>query len=246
MKKLILYGLFLLSISGFSQSKTIYSSMIVTPKPDQALHFENSLKPHVTKFHGPDNRQVVFQIISGPNTGSYQVVEGPFSWSDMDKIPPSNAHFEDVQVNLAPKIEKNHGKVFAARIDSVSYGTAGIGVEKSRILFFTLKPGQLSTFLGLLSKLKDAVAKSGETRRNAAVYVKLLEEVAGSHPQVIIVRRFPNGWMEMEDGYIMSVKDMITKAYSADYWEEWLKATSGCVESTESFLRIYRADLSSK
>lgn len=246
MKTQFLWGLCLVPLLSLSQGKNIYSSMIIVPKPDQALHLETSLKPHVAKFHGPNNRQIIFQIISGPNMGSYQVVEGPFSWEDMDMMPPSQAHFEDVQLNLAPKIAKNEGKTFAVRIDSLSYGITSPRVEKSRMNIFNIKPGQLNMVLGLLSKLKNAVAQTGSTQRNATVYVKLLEDVAGSHPQIIVVRRFPTGWKEMEDGFVMSVKDIITQAYSASYWDEWLAAINASVESSESFLRIFRADLSSK
>jgi hypothetical protein len=246
MKKLLFCGLCLAPLLGISQGKNIYSSMIVTPKTAQALNFENSIKPHVAKFHSTNHKVIVFEILSGDKTGSYQIVEGPFSWAEMDEIPPGREHFQDVEMNLAPKVEKNYGRIFSVRVDSLSYGTMDMNVEKSRMLLFTLKPGQLNTVLGLMAKIKEGVARLGDTKRNATIYVKLLEDVAGSRPQVIIIRRFPTGWKEMEDGYVLSVKDIITRAYSENYWQEWYKAISDAIESSESCLRMRRTDLSSQ
>ena len=241
-KTIFLWLLIAAGYFGFSQEKTLVHSLLLKPKAGMKLQFENSIKAHNQKFHSAANKVFVFEIISGEKTGTFQVAWPPTSWAEMDNMKPNTAHDQDVQTTIAPKLEVNEGMIFSRRVDSVSHGDNDWTIPKTQVTTWHIKRGKTQDFLGWLKKIKMAFDNTNDPR-NSTIYSKLM---AGTDPQVILISRYKNGWKEMEQGYYTSLKDVYTKAYSAAEWDEYMKAFNEFVESTETYLRVYRADLSSK
>ncbi len=226
----------------FSQDKTLVQSIMLKPKADQIAQFENTMKVHNQKFHGGTDKVFVFQIITGERMGYYQVAWPPTSWAEVDNRKPNPAHDQDVQANIASKLAENDGMIFSRRIDSVSHGDNDWTIAKTQVTIWHLKRGKTAEWLGWVKKFKMAFDNANDTR-NYTIYVK---PMAGTDPQVILISRFKNGWKEMEQGHYTPIKDVYTKAYSAAEWDEYMKAYDELVESTETYLRVFRPDLSSK
>lgn len=243
MRKTICFGLlFAASYFGFSQEKTLVQSLLLKPKAGMKLQFENSIKAHNQKFHASGNKVYVFEIISGEKMGTFQIAWPPTSWAEMDNMKPNPAHDQDVQTTIASKVEENEGMMFSRRVDSLTHGDNDWTIPKTQVTIWHIKRGKMDEWLARIKKIKMALDNTNDPR-NSTIYTKLM---AGTDAQVILISRYKNGWKEMEPGYYTPLKDVITKAYSADEWDIHLKAYNDCVESAETYLRVYRADLSSK
>jgi len=204
--------------------------------------FENAVKAHVAKFHTTDRKAYVYEILSGPNSGSYLWAEGPMSFEDVDNRKRDPAHDADWEATCAPHIEKYGENIFSRRRDSLCHGSIDLTIEKSQSIILSIKPGKMDQALELRKKIKEAYEKTGD-KRNVTVYTKLF---AGSNPQMIIIVRYPTGWKEMEEGYYASLPDLFKKAFGEDAKINYERANDEVVESAEQTLRIFRKDLSSK
>lgn len=243
MRKTIFFGLLMAaSYFAFSQDKTLVHSILLKPKAGMKLQLENSIKAHNQKFHTGSDKVYVFEIISGEKMGTLQIAWPPTSWAEMDDMKPNPAHDQDVQNTIAPKVEVNEGMLFSRRVDSVSHGDNDWTIPKTQVTIWHIKRGKMDEWMARLRKIKMAFDNTNDPR-NTTIYTKLM---SGTDVQVILIARYKNGWKEMEPGYYTPLKDVLTKAYSADEWDIQLKAYNDCVESAETYLRVYRPDLSSK
>ncbi|MFC0774347.1 hypothetical protein [Terrimonas alba] len=235
-----------LLIAGYyfapGQEKTLVHSIMLKPKAGQALQFENNMKAHNQKFHGANDKVFVFQIITGEKMGYYQVAWPPTSWAEMDNNKPNPVHDQDVQTKIQSLLQENDGMIFSRRVDSLSHGDNDWTIPKTQVTIWHIKPGKTDEWLARLRKFKLAFDNSND-QRNYTIYTKLM---AGSDPQVILISRYRNGWKEMEPGFYTPLKDVLSKAYSAEEWGIHMKAYYDCVEKAETYLRVYRPDLSSK
>src|SRR2546423_10761578 len=90
------------------QGKTLYTVNFVKPKPGMKSGFEGNWKTHVAKFHKTSDKRVVYEILSGPRSGSYLIVEGPVSYGDMDvEKPNAKQHGLDLEKSFSPFLEDN-------------------------------------------------------------------------------------------------------------------------------------------
>jgi hypothetical protein len=241
-KTIFLWLLMATGYFGFAQEKTLVQSLLLKPKTGMQPQFETSMKVHNQKFHTGGNKIYVFEIVSGEKTGFFQVAWPATSWAEMDNIKPNPAHSQDVQTTIAPKLEINEGMVFSRRADSLSHGDNDWSISKSQITFWHIKRGKMDQWLARLKKVKTAMDNANDPR-NYTIYTKIM---AGTDALVMLVSRYKNGWKEMEPGYYTPLKDVITSAYSAEEWNLQQKDYDECVESAETYLRVYRADLSTK
>lgn len=243
MRKTIFIGwLMAAGYAGLCQEKTLVQSIMFKPKVGEISQFENSIKTHNQKFHGGADKVFVFQIITGARMGFYQIAWPPTSWEEIDNRKPNPSHEQDVQANIISKLAENDGMQFARRIDSVSHGDNDWSIPKTQVTIWHMKRGKTAEWLGWVKKLKMAFDNANDPR-NYTIYVK---QMAGTDAQVILITRYKTGWKEMETGFYTPIKDIYTKAYSAAEWDEYMKAYNELVESAETYLRVFRPDLSSK
>jgi hypothetical protein len=80
----------------------------VKPKAGMRSTFETKWKAHLAQFHETDNKSTVYEVLSGPHTGEYHIVEGPISYADMDiDMPNAKEHGLDLEKNFSPYLEPN-------------------------------------------------------------------------------------------------------------------------------------------
>src|SRR5688572_8274723 len=83
---------------AYGQGNTLYEINIVKPKAGMKSAFEASWKLHLDKYHKTTDKRMVYEVVSGPNNGSYVIVEGPFSYTDKDKtLPNAKSHGLDLE-----------------------------------------------------------------------------------------------------------------------------------------------------
>ena len=101
MKKLLCLLLCAATITAFGQGNTLYKINVVKPKAGMKSAFEDSWKMHLNKFHTGTDKRMVYEVISGSESGSYVLVEGPESYADMDKtLATAKEHTLDLEKTL--------------------------------------------------------------------------------------------------------------------------------------------------
>ena len=109
MKKTFFLWLFIVTVFiANGQGKTLYKVNFVKPKAGMKSTFEAKWKAHMAQFHMTDDKRTVYEVLSGPHSGEYQIVEGPISYADMDiERPNAKEHGLDLEKNFSPYLEPN-------------------------------------------------------------------------------------------------------------------------------------------
>ena len=246
MKKLLCLLLCAATITAFGQGNTLYKINVVKPKAGMKSAFEDSWKMHLNKFHTGTDKRMVYEVISGSESGSYVLVEGPESYADMDKtFATAKEHALDLEKNFTPKLEVTGTNSIYRWADTLSYH-GNVKADLLLIGITVIKDGKAPEFLT-------------ELRRNALINEKIKSPVsvniwvrqqAGSSPTIVSRRNLKDGYKELDTDYFKMGPDDFKNAYIADYgqeaWDKRLKILVDDVVSREQFFEKMRPDLSSK
>jgi len=246
MKKILFMLLSVATVSVFGQGKTLYTVNVVKPKAGMRSAFEAGWKLHLDKFHKTDDKRMVYEVISGPNLGSYTIIEGPYAYADMDK-EKSNAkeHGLDLEKNISPKQELGMMNFTYRLVDTLSRN-GDVKADKFLVTITTVKDGKLGEYLAELRR-GTMIGDKLNSPFSANVYV---QQQAGSSPTVVTVRNLKNGFKEMEMNYFQlppnSFRDAYVKEYGQEQWDKRLKLLVDDVVSRVQQFEKLRPDLSSK
>lgn len=80
----------------------MYQVLRLTPKAGHNKQLIEGLKSHNAKYHGEEGKEAVnvWNIMSGPRTGSMLWVKGPRTWSDFDNPLEADGHMDDWWANV--------------------------------------------------------------------------------------------------------------------------------------------------
>ena len=199
--------------------------------------FLHSLKPHT--LHQ-------YEVISGPELGSYVIVEGPFSFADMDKaLPNAKEHTADLDKNFTPKVETENQNFMCAFRDTLSYNPQP-DAKKLLVTVTVLKDGKQPDYVRELRRNAIIAAKLN----SRISYVVLIKTQSGSSPTIITLRNLRNGYAELEANYFQTPPNAFREAYVKEWgqeaWDKRLAQLVNDVVSRELHFEVYRSDLSSK
>jgi len=247
MKSTFFLGL-LITASCFvnGQGNTLYRVNTLTPKPGMKTAFEESWKMHMATFHKNTDKRTVYEIVSGPNNGSYVVAQGPISFGTLDTaLPNAKAHGMDLDKNLSTKLETRGANNLYRWADTLSYNPLD-KATKFLISVTVVKDGKLSEYLN-------------EIRRNVLLYTTLnapysfstlIKQQAGNSPTVVTIRNLKNGYKELDMSYYNlpqnGFKDAYIKEYGQEAWDKRQKLLVDDIVSREQDFEVLRPDLSSK
>ena len=246
MKKTFLLWLYVaVALLAKSQGNTLYQVDIVRPKPGMKSAFEPSWKLHLDKFHKTTDKRYVYEMTSGSNLGSYVILEGPFSYADMDKtLPNAKGHALDLEKNFSPKVEPGSQNFLTRFADTLSYNY-NVNADKLLLTVTIIKDGKLGEYL---TEIRRTVLISQKSKSPSSYY-NLIKQQSGSNPTIYTVRNLKEGFKEMELNYFNRPQDWFRDAYVKDYgqeaWDKRVKLLVDDVVSREQHFEIRRADLSS-
>jgi len=231
-------------VSG--QGNTLYQVNQLTPKPGMKSAFEDSWKTHLDKFHNGSDKRTVYEVVSGPDAGTFVIVQGPISYADMDKtLPNATEHSLDIEKNFSSKLESANNGLLVRWVDTLSY-RGDVPAQLFLLTATIVKDGKMAEYMA-------------ESRRSVLLYTKLnapfsfntmIKQQAGSSPTVILIRRLKDGYKELDSDYFHLPNDWFKNAYIKDYGQEdWDKRVKLMVDDvvsrTQRFEKV-RPDLSSK
>jgi hypothetical protein len=247
MRKTFFMGLFIAAaffVNG--QGSSLYKVNLATPRSGMKSVFEESWKLHMVKFHNGSDKRNVYEVVSGPDVGSFIIVQGPVSYADMDKtLPDAKEHSLDMEKTFSSKLEPLNSNSLVRWVDTLSYK----GDVKAQLFLLTItvvKDGKMADYMA-------------EARKAVLLYTKLnspfsfnmmVKQQAGSSPTIILIRNLKDGYKELDTDYFHLTTDWFKTAYVKEYgqeaWDNRLKLmTDDVVSRTQHFEKL-RADLSSK
>lgn len=243
--RLILFVAFAIAtLTSFSQGKTLVSVDIVKPKQGQVSAFETAWKAHVNKFH-KERKLFVYEILSGNHAGAYQIVEGPISYADLDKVwPNQSAHDRDLEQFLSPRVESGSGPFYYAHRDTLGFNP-DIQSDKALITITRVKNGKMNDYI---QEVRRTAILANELKAPFGVnaYVQLF---AGSDPTIVTIRSLKDGFKELENNYFNrpanEFQNGYLKKYSQQQWDKRTSIMNDDINSREVFMTRFRKDLSS-
>ncbi len=181
----------------------VISSYRIFAKPGQDEALKAALGSHAKKYHTGAFRWRIYSVLSGPDAGSYQIVEGPFSWTALDDRGDLAAdHNKDYETRIAPLLEKTTADTYLGYEEELSTVALTTFSTKAAITTVVPKPGRGPATRELLRTWKKVWEKRGF---NLAVYSSQMS----GEPQFKLVRRFKAGWKDL-DSDVLSLTQAFT------------------------------------
>ena len=116
----------------------------VFPKQGHAEEFKAAMGAHAQKYHTGSWKWRVSEILTGPDTGGFMILEGPNSWTDMEGRGDLGAeHTKDYESTIAPHVDRSSPELYATYVaDSSTVAPGAFSSNKTLVSFGYLKPGR--------------------------------------------------------------------------------------------------------
>ena len=153
--------------SLFAQQTVTWNRMH-KPKVGKRDAFIRAVSDKTKKYNSKEGTAVIrtYQVINGPNVGSFVRGGLPGSWEQFDNPPSNRQTGRDYwRKNVMPYVEEAGAQKIWEVLTEVSYnGTGNTGPPKLyKVRYYHLRPG--TSMLGLAGKIKEAlVATKSEVR----------------------------------------------------------------------------------
>ena len=227
MKKLLCITLVMFfPLIGFTQEakkdapaapkKNTISTYRIFAKDGHTAALKAALAAHAQKFHTGSWKWRVSDVLSGPDSGSYQITEGPASWTENEDRGDLGAdHMKDYETNLTPHIEKTTPTVYLTYQEELSTAAVTNWSTKVIITHVYFKPGRGPATFAAIKTYKAAWEKLGE---NIVVW----SAFASGEPQYVIGRRLKNGFKDLDDNgpTMRKVYDEVNGAGAYDRFQD--------------------------
>ncbi len=250
MKKMILMLLSVLTVAAYSQNANLSTVNTVRPKKGQKMAFEANWKQHLAKFHKADNKQAVYEILSGIHAGSFHLVNGQRSYADLDKDrADANAHNLDLDKTFFPLLEEQSMNATYRYVDSLSFRT-DVQAEKFIVNVRHIKlslEGDYRRESARGAKILNKTTGKFFENLSIAVFEQLWD---GSDPVVVTIRNLKDGFQSLDMDFYgplgNSFRDEYIKAYGTADWDKRTKLLEDAVVKNEQYIMKLRKDLSSQ
>ena len=219
--------------------KNTLSTYRVWVKDGHSAAFKAAVAAHAQKYHTGNWKWRVNEVLTGPDGGAYQITEGPNSWTDIEGRGDLGAeHTKDYETNIMPHVEKSSPDSYVTYQESASTTAAANWSNKSAITHFYYKPGRGPATLELLKSYKKSWEKQG-------VNVVVWSAYASGEPQYIGVRRFKNGFLDLDAGG-PSMRKAFDDANGEGAFDKAQEELNRCIDHTVSEFIEFKPELSSK
>ena len=219
--------------------KTTLNIYRVWVKDGHTDAFKAAVTAHAQKFHSGNWKWRVSEVLSGPDGSSFQIAEGPNSWTDLEGRGDLGAeHQKDYDTNIAPHVEKTSPDSFITYQESVSTTGAANWSNKSLITSIYYKPGKSGAVLALLKNYKSVWEKIGY---NVVVW----SASNSGEPRYIIVRRLKNGWKDLDEGG-PTFRESFDAVHGAGAFDRGQEELSRSVDRSVGEMIEFKPELSSK
>jgi hypothetical protein len=252
MRKQFLVWLFVaaaFSVNG--QGNTLFVLNSVTPKAGSKMAFEAAWKTHAAKFHKSSDKRAVYEVLSGQHLGTYIIIEGPFSYADLDKDKPmAKEHLMDLDKNYFPLLMEDRSNAYFRLDDTASYKPS-VQADKFLVISTHYRAGQLMA--NLKEAKRGALLQAQLPTPSPVGYNTFVQLWAGSDPVMVVARKLKDGFASLEDNFYGTnpnppdaFKNVYIKTYGQADWDARQKLLDDPtnVVKREVYITKLRKDLS--
>lgn len=226
------------SQSDYKQWETGYYRV----KIGQADMFEKGVAAHNKKYHTSDPYKVgVFNVHTGPNAGSYFMVMGPVTFTQLPGRPKGAEHDADWQKNVLPYVESIVDDGFWRQDQAYRYVPENAPpLNFYRVRNYTLLPGERDRLEDQFKKIKAVY----DAKKYANGYDVYWRYGASQGPHVTAELNFEN-WAYL-DKEISFDKDF-DEVHGEGAYQRFLDEFALAIDRAKTYDEImeFRADLSS-
>jgi hypothetical protein len=226
--------------SAQGQDKNILNVSRFFPKIDKVPAFEKALAAHAQKYHSGDFKWRVSEIMSGPDAGGFQVIEGPNNWDEIDKRGNLGAeHQNHFNTTVAIYLTDRYQSMFIEFKPEFSNAELTSFSDKYAITHVFVKPGMMAQASEIIANLKKVWAESGQT-------VVVYEASASGPNQFSIVTRYKQGLKERQTGFMKPFRERYEAVIGAGSFQKYSEDVQKVTGEVWSELLFTRADLGAK
>jgi len=253
MKRIFLLLIMSSTIGVYAQKTDLLTVNTVKPKKGQKMAFEAAWKQHVAKYHTTVGKVSVFEIINGPNTNTYHLVNSGRSFADFDKDrADATAHSLDLDKTFFPLLEETMNGTYRY-MDSLSL-RPDTTAEK-----FIVTVRHLNRDLDQAAYRRELARGINVNKNQKGGFIEhlsynLYEQLYdGSDTVKVHIRALKDGFKSLEADYYgkdpagtPSFRDIYSKMYGNMAWDDRVKLMDKSVEKMDVYLMKFRKDLSSQ
>jgi hypothetical protein len=239
----VVFALSMAAVAGGQAAKpTVGQYFVSKAKAGSVQQFEAGRKKHMA-FHKKANDTfswITWQIMSGPELGSYMIGTGGHAWKDFDGREKFQAEDDaDVAANVGPFTESTRSAYWVYRPD-MSISEEGPDHSKFlAVLEFTVKPDGVPAFTEGVMKINEGLKKTNNVTNKSRWYVLASGDEG---PRFALVQE-RNSWSDFEGGP-KPLPQMMEEAFGKDAAAELMKKVSSSYWHYKSYILQYRADMS--
>lgn len=248
MKKILCSMLVLLfPVIGFTQEaakkapdKETINSYRVFAKDGHNDALKAAITAHAQKYHGTNWKWRVSEVLTGPDSGAYMILEGPNSWTELEGRGDLGAeHGKDYDTTITPHVEKTTPTVYATYQADVSTTAPGaFAPTKTLIMRVHTKPGRGGDYYASLKIWKKVWEKRG---LNVGVWSTFFS----GEPTTMLAFRLKNGWKDLDEDN-MSNRKAADEVGGAGTYDRLQEEATRNIASTTSEMIEFRPEMSSK
>jgi hypothetical protein len=239
-------GMLLAGISGFAQAKpgTIAGLEFQKPKNGLVKQYEEGRKQKAEWHKQQKDTQplLVWETLTGDNTGTYIVGRFGLHWADLDKPSvPEQADLDEYNKSIGANVESLIARYYEflakdSRPPDPSSGPA----KYSEVITYRVAHGKAAEFHSAITRATEAIDK---TKWPLHYY---WYELANGGPGGTFVLVIPHtNWADFEDDpNVKPFREMLNEAFGPAEAESIAKRFDSCVEGTTSEIIEFRPDLS--
>lgn len=229
-----------------SKDYVMFESVMLTPDYTKLKVLGENMRAHNAKYHkdGPYDA-VVYNISTGPNSGSMVWMMGPVKFAHLDSRPSGDGHDEDWRDNVMPYIKKVKTSEFWTMDDKVS-NMGMMDGDSSKFPLIFVRYGEidedhsysLDSFFEMVGKTVKAM--DGENPWGL-YYNQFRQGDLGRHLASV---SFYKNWTEFDNDD--SFKDTFDKTIGKEKWQKFLDMSNGVFSNSWDEIWSYNAHMSGK
>ena len=244
MKKIFLtfiYSFSLCFLIGQDSNQEVWSTWYLKPIYGKAKQLEKGLIDHVKKHHGQGEwPEYYFEILSGPNEGSFAAWSGPHTWKAFDERVRSQADLNHWNQYVAPfaDMSDNDGTSFLVLHEDLRFGPAAL-TEYYHLSWNMTYPGtggQYREIAETIKKVKEAT--------NSKNYHTIYQVVSGSNPDAWLWEYPINSMEELSMSTGGSGSSDLEKALGVEGAKNFWNLYRDTIKSRVREIQKFRLDMS--
>jgi hypothetical protein len=223
-----------------AQNRATLTTYRVFPKSGKDSALKKAIADHVAKYHTGNWKWRVFSVVSGADEGSYQLNEGPNSWTELEgRKDISDEHQRDYENTILPLTEKSTPTAYLILRKEFSTDSVANTFKKALLRSVYPKPGRGVRIAATLPIWKKVWEKLG-------MKVTVWTTFFSGEPRWVFATRLVKGWVEVEQPMGKAISDAYDEMAGTGAYARYLDDLDQTVSRIDEEMIEVLPELSSK